>query len=53
LYDAGRQAALEFLDRWDFAAYNAAFRSGVDRSRSETVADILGATRAPGADPTR
>lgn len=33
LYDSGHQAASDFLDRWDFAAYIDEFRRGKEHSR--------------------
>ena len=38
IYESGRKAAFEFLDRWDFEAYKAEFRSGKDHSRREELA---------------
>ena len=33
LYDSGRRAAEKFLDKWDFDAYIAEFRTGKEHSR--------------------
>jgi NTE family protein len=38
IYESGRQAAFDFLDRWDFEAYKAQYRSGKDHSRREELA---------------
>jgi NTE family protein len=38
IYESGRKAAFEFLDRWDFEAYKAEFRSGKEHSRREELA---------------
>jgi NTE family protein len=38
LYESGRKAAFDFLDRWDFEAYKAEYRSGKDHSRREELA---------------
>lgn len=38
LYGSGRKAAMEFLDRWDFGAYVAEYRSGKEHSRREELA---------------
>jgi NTE family protein len=38
LYESGRKAAFDFLDRWDFEAYKAEYRSGKDHSRREEIA---------------
>jgi NTE family protein len=38
IYESGRQAAFDFLDRWDFEAYKAEYRSGKDHSRREELA---------------
>jgi NTE family protein len=38
LYESGRKAAFEFLDRWDFEAYKAEYRSGKEHSRREELA---------------
>ena len=40
LYDSGHQAASDFLDHWDFAAYIQEFRRGKQHSRRQ---DLLGA----------
>ena len=37
LYDAGHQAASDFLDDWDFSAYIAEFRSGKEHSRRQDL----------------
>jgi NTE family protein len=37
LYDSGRWAAEKFLDKWDFDAYVAEFRSGKEHSRREAL----------------
>jgi NTE family protein len=42
LYDSGRAAASKFLATWDFDAYVAAFRSGIDHSRRADIAAELG-----------
>jgi NTE family protein len=42
LYDSGRQAAADFLARWDFKAYIAEFRDGKQHSRSAEMAGVLG-----------
>jgi NTE family protein len=41
LYDSGRQAAEQFLSTWNFDAYIAAFRTGVEHSRRADIADEL------------
>ena len=41
LYDSGRTAAADFLDRWDFDAYVAQFRSGLSHSRRAAVATAM------------
>jgi NTE family protein len=38
IYESGRQAAFDFLDRWDFEAYKAEYRAGKDHSRREELA---------------
>jgi len=38
IYESGRKAAFEFLDRWDFEAYKAEYRSGKEHSRREELA---------------
>jgi NTE family protein len=38
IYESGRRAAFDFLDRWDFDAYKAEYRSGKDHSRREELA---------------
>ena len=38
IYESGRKAAFDFLDRWDFEAYKAEFRAGKDHSRREELA---------------
>ena len=38
IYESGRRAAFEFLDRWDFEAYKAEYRSGKEHSRREELA---------------
>jgi NTE family protein len=43
LYDSGRKAAGDFLDRWDFDAYIAEFRRDKPHSRRAQIADVLGA----------
>jgi NTE family protein len=42
LYDAGHEAASEFLDHWDFATYIEEFRRGKSHSRRE---DLLATRR--------
>jgi NTE family protein len=37
LYDSGRWAAEKFLDKWDFDAYVAEFRTGKEHSRREAL----------------
>jgi NTE family protein len=41
LYESGRAAAADFLDRWDFAAYVEEFRTGPRHSRRAAVAAAL------------
>jgi NTE family protein len=41
LYDSGRKAASDFLDRWDFDAYIAAFRRDTSHSRRAQIARTL------------
>lgn len=41
LYEAGRAAAEEFLETWDFEAYVAEFRRGKHHSRRETVVEQM------------
>ena len=41
LYESGRDAAAEFLDRWDFDAYLAEFRDRPHHSRRAAVAAAL------------
>jgi NTE family protein len=38
LYESGRKAAFDFLERWDFEAYKAEYRSGKEHSRTEELA---------------
>ena len=38
IYESGRKAAFDFLDRWDFEAYKAEYRSGKEHSRREEIA---------------
>jgi len=38
IYESGRRAAFDFLDRWDFEAYKAEYRAGKDHSRREELA---------------
>jgi NTE family protein len=38
IYESGRKAAFDFLDRWDFDAYKAEYRAGKDHSRREELA---------------
>jgi NTE family protein len=38
IYESGRKAAFDFLDRWDFEAYKAEYRSGKDHSRRDELA---------------
>src|SRR5215218_7200530 len=38
IYESGRRAAFDFLDRWDFEAYKAEYRVGKDHSRREELA---------------
>jgi NTE family protein len=40
IYESGRKAAFDFLDRWDFEAYKAEYRSGKDHSRREELATL-------------
>jgi NTE family protein len=42
LYDSGHQAASDFLDRWDFAAYIQEFRRGKQHSRRQDMLDARG-----------
>jgi len=42
LYDSGYQAAMTFLDHWDFAAYVEEFRRGKEHSRRQ---DLLASMR--------
>jgi NTE family protein len=37
LYDSGRSAAEKFLDKWDFDAYIAEFRTGKEHSRRDAL----------------
>ena len=37
LYGSGRKAAMDFLDRWDFAAYIEEFRRGKEHSRRDEL----------------
>lgn len=46
LYEAGRRAAEEFLERWDFDGYVAEFRRGKRHSRRAEVAAAMRATDA-------
>lgn len=41
LYQAGHKACEQFLERWDFEGYIAAFRSGKQQTRTEMVANQL------------
>ena len=52
LHVSGRGAALQFLDRWDFAAYIEEYRRGKEHSRREEVASRTAAPRSapPSAD---
>lgn len=47
LYDAGREAAEQFLATWDFDAYVAEFRSGKEHSRRKALAEELAAAKQP------
>ena len=42
LYDSGRWAAERFLDKWDFDAYIAEFRSGKSHSRRDSLVASMG-----------
>ena len=42
LYDSGRWAAEKFLDKWDFDAYVAEFRSGKEHSRRDALVASMG-----------
>lgn len=46
LYDSGHQAASDFLDHWDFAAYIEEFRRGKEHSRRQDLLDGLGSGTA-------
>jgi NTE family protein len=52
IYESGRKAAFDFLDRWDFEAYKAEYRSGKEHSRREELAtrpaEPLSAPPSPG-----
>jgi NTE family protein len=41
LYDSGRWAAQEFLKTWDFDAYIAAYRSGHEHTRRQSVVSTM------------
>jgi NTE family protein len=55
IYESGRKAAFDFLDRWDFEAYKAEYRSGKEHSRREELAtrpaEPLSAPPSPGLAP--
>jgi NTE family protein len=53
LYESGRTAAFDFLDRWDFEAYKAEYRSGKEHSRSAELATRPAEPRSapPSGDP--
>jgi hypothetical protein len=53
IYESGRKAAFGFLDRWDFEAYKAEYRSGKEHSRSEEIATRPAEPRSgpPSPDP--
>jgi NTE family protein len=42
LYDSGRWAAEKFLDKWDFDAYIAEFRTGKEHSRRDALVASMG-----------
>jgi NTE family protein len=48
LYESGRDAAEEFLSRWDFEAYKTTFRSGQSRPSRRRAVEALMAEAAPG-----
>ena len=53
IYGSGRKAAFGFLDRWDFEAYKAEYRSGKEHSRSDEIATRPAEPRSapPSGDP--
>ena len=53
IYESGRKAAFDFLDRWDFEAYKAEFRSGKEHSRREELATRPAAPRSAPPSPAR
>jgi NTE family protein len=53
IYESGRKAALGFLDRWDFEAYKAEYRSGKEHSRSEELATRPAPPRSAPPSPDR
>jgi NTE family protein len=53
LYESGRKAALDFLDRWDFEAYKAEYRSGKAHSRREELATRPAGPRSAPPSPAR
>ena len=53
IYESGRKAAFDFLDRWDFEAYKAEYRSGKEHSRRDEIATRPAEPRSapPSRDP--
>jgi NTE family protein len=41
LYDSGRWAAEQFLEKWDFDAYIAEFRTGKEHSRRKALVSSM------------
>lgn len=49
LFDSGRRAAEKFLDKWDFEAYVAEFRTGRQHSRRDALVASMGGRHAASA----
>jgi NTE family protein len=48
LFDSGRWAAEKFLDKWDFDAYIAEFRTGKEHSRRDALIATMSGAEVPG-----
>ena len=53
IYESGRRAAFDFLDRWDFEAYKAEYRSGKEHSRRDELATRPAPPRSAPPSPHR
>lgn len=49
LFDSGRWAAEKFLDKWDFDAYIAEFRTGKEHSRRDALVASMSEAEVPAA----